>query len=504
MSTALVDEIALEEEFARARLSRATFGRLLRYFRPHAGRLALALGLEVVWVLCMLLDPRLTRWIVDGPLPAGDVGGVVAIAGVMGVKLVVKVALTVWELRMSTAIAVQVIHAVRAEVFAHVQRLSMRYFDRTKQGRIIARADRDVDSLERMVMWMPIVFVSLSFSLVLGFAWLCFSNWRLMLWLLPAMPALWVISRVFGRHAWPAYRRVRERHSAISAHVAESITGVRAVQAFGAEAREIARLDGFQRLYREAVVGSLRVAGAYTPSLLVVFHTLLIVTLVVGGQGVVAGTMTVGALFEFVLLLGFVFGPIEGLGGLYNESLIAGAAAERIFLLLDTAPEVADRAGAIGRGRLRGEVEFDHVAFSYDPAGRHGRQIDDVSFRVRAGTTVALVGHTGAGKTSVVNLLARFYECQAGVVAIDGHDVKTLRLDALHHQTGMVLQENFLFAGSVLDNLQFVRPDCTAEAAAAAFEALGCTEVLGQLAGGLDTEVGARGANLSQGARRER
>jgi ATP-binding cassette subfamily B protein len=209
----------------------------------------------------------------------------------------------------------------------------------------------------------------------------------------------------------------------------------------------------------------------------------------------------VGDLVQFVLLLGFVLGPVEGLGGLYNECLVAGAAAERIFLLLDTDPEVRDRPDAVDPGRLRGAIEFRDVSFAYDPAGKDGNQLEDVSFRVAPGETVALVGHTGAGKTSVINLLARFYEAQEGEVRLDGIDVRRLKLDALHRQTGIVLQSNFLFAGSVLENLRFVHPGLTDAEAEKGFEDLGCGEVLAQLTNGIHTEVGERGANLSEGER---
>jgi ATP-binding cassette subfamily B protein len=227
----------------------------------------------------------------------------------------------------------------------------------------------------------------------------------------------------------------------------------------------------------------------------------MLVTMALGGLAVVHGTMNVGELLKVVMLIGFVLGPVEGLGQLYNECLRSGAAAERIFLLLDTEPEVKDRPDARDPGRLRGEVVFDDVSFSYDPDGANGLQLADLSFRVEPGRTVALVGHTGAGKTSIVNLVARFYEAQKGEVRIDGQDIRTIPLDALHEQTGMVLQENFLFAGSVLANLRFVAPELTEEEARKGFADLGCEELLEQLVGGLETDVGERGANLSEGER---
>ncbi len=494
-------EIELEEEFARAPLRRSTLRRVGAYLRPHRGALALAIAFEIVWVLSMLWEVRLIRDGVDGPLATGDVAEALRLCGWIVLNIAVRVALTIWELRLSTRVGIDVVHAIRKDVFDHVQRLSMRYFDRTKQGRIIARADRDVDTLEHLLLWGPIVLVSLGFSMVFGLAAIVVQSPRLALFCVPAIPLLWVTSRLFQKLGFPPYRRQREAHSAISSHVAECITGVRVVKAFGAEARELARLDGLQRAYRSAVLAGARVAGAYVPGLMLTFHVTLIAVFVVAGGQVVRGELQLGQLLEFVFLLGFVLGPVEGLGGLYNESLVAGAAAERIFLLLDTEPEIQDRPGALDPGRLRGEVVFEDVSFSYDPSGAAGRQLHGVSFRAPAGATVALVGPTGAGKSSIANLVARFYEAQEGVVRVDGHDIRDLRVGALHRQMGIVLQESYLFGGSVLDNLRFVRPDLTADAARAAFEELGCAEVLARLPDGLATEVGERGANLSEGER---
>jgi putative ABC transport system ATP-binding protein len=494
-------ELALEEEFARAPLRRATFRRLLGYFRPHLRKVALVLLLEAVWVVSMLVDPRLVRLAVDRSLPAGDAPGALLLAGWLALNVAARAVLTTWELRMSTWVGVQVVDAIRRDVFAHVQRLHMRYFDRTKQGRIIARADRDVDTLEHLVFWGPILAVTFALSLGLGAAWLVLSSGALALWLVAAVPLVWVTTRVFHRLGFPAWRRVREAHAAISAHVAEAITGVRVVQAFGAEDREQERLEARQAAYRGAVLGASRVAAAYIPALSVSFHGVMVVVTALGGAAVLQGTVTVGGLLEFLLLLGFVLGPVEGLGGLYNECLVAGSAAERIFLLLDTEPEVRDRPGALDPGRLRGEVAFEDVSFAYDPSADGARQLSHVSFRVAPGETVALVGPTGAGKTSVINLLARFYEAQEGVVRLDGHDVRDLSLRALHRQTGIVLQSNFLVAGPVLENLRFVAPGLTPEAARRGFRDLGCLDVLERLPLGLETDVGERGANLSEGER---
>jgi ABC-type multidrug transport system fused ATPase/permease subunit len=494
-------EIALEEEFARVPLRRKTFGRIAKYWRPHAPRLALALSVEFLWVVSVSLDSWFVRQAVDGPLAARDGWGTAVYVAWLALMVVSRGAVTVWELRTTNLIGIEVLHAIRKDVFDHVQRLHVRYFDRTKQGRIIARADRDVDALEHFIVWGPIILTSLGSSMAVGFVRLAWGQAYLAPWILAAIPLLFVVTRLFERYGFPAYRRIRETHSAISAHVAESITGVRVIKAFAAEGREEARLRAMQADYRGAVLAGARISGGFVPCLAVAVQALLVAAVVLGGHRVVGGELTVGGLLEGILLLGMVLGPIEGLGGLYNESLIAGAAAERIFLLLDTVPEVRDGPDARDPGRLRGEVEFDRVSFSYDPSGASGRQLQDVSFRVAPGERVALVGHTGAGKTSVLNLLARFYEPQEGTVRLDGRDARTISGAALHRQMGLVLQENFLFAGSILENLRFVRPALTEAEARAGFDALGVTEVLDAFPARLSTDVGERGANLSEGER---
>ena len=494
------DEMALEEEFARVPLRRKTWGRILRYLAPHKGPLLVGLAIEMVWCVLMLVDPWLVKQAIDGPLAQGDVGGtlrwVLALVGI----LVFRATITVFELRITTRVGVEAIHAIRKDVFDHLQRLSMRYFDRTKQGRILARADRDVESLEHLLSWGPVSLTNMVSFLLFATGRIVMQHPFLAPYVLLALPTLWFVTRLFERVGFPAYRRVRETHSAISAHVAERISGVRVVKAFSAEARETRVLDGLQAAYRHAVLGGAKATGGYIPTLSLAIQAIVLISLVLGARRVLGGELTTGALVEAVWLLGAALSPIEGLGGLYNECLVAGAAAERIFLLLDTTPELRDGPEATDPGRLRGEVEFDRVSFGYDP-GSPTRQLHDVSFHVRAGERVALVGHTGAGKTSVANLVARFYEPQEGTIKYDGREARTVASAALHAQTGIVLQESFLFGGTVLENLRFVRPDITEAEALEGFRALGCEAVLAGFSAGLSTDVGERGANLSEGER---
>ena len=510
-------DLDLEEALARKPLSRSTFRRLLGYLRPHRTAVALVVSLEALWVGSMLLQPALIRDLVDGPLrggarrllgfdapwlPAEGFACALALLGLFLINVLLRALSTRIELRTSTRLGVVIAQTIRADAFHHVQRLSMRYFDRTKQGRIIARLDRDVDSLEHLLFWGPIMVTMMILSFLLGTITLVVLHAELSLCLLAGIPFVWFTSRLFHKWGFPAYRAVRETHAAISAHVAESIHGVRVIQAFGQEPRESNKLGALQDDYRDAVLHGARVSGAYLPTLGLIFQLATLAILAGGSGPVVRGEMSLGDLIQFELLMGFILGPVEMLGNLYNQCLVAGAAAERVFLLLDTEPEVQDRPGAVDPGRLRGAVQFENVSFRYDRDAEAGPwQLQDVSFAMEPGETLALVGATGAGKTSVINLLARFYEPQEGRVLLDGKELNDLQLESLHQQMGIVLQASFLFAGTVLENLRFVRPALTPEEARAGFEALGCAHVLDQLAEGLDTKVGERGANLAEGER---
>ncbi len=332
--------------------------------------------------------------------------------------------------------------------------------------------------------------------------WLIASNAKLALWLVLAMPVVWITTQVFHTLGFPAYRRIRETHSAISAQVAEAITGVRVVQAFGQEGRELSELENRQGLYRAAVLRGARVAAAYIPSLSLTFHAR-------AGRDARPGrngrrcrhhdrrrTARVHPAARLRARSG-------GGSGRALQRVAWSRARPRSASSSCSTRSLRSRTGRARstRAACEGDIVYEDVSFAYDPEATHGWQLEDVTFRVEPGQTVAIVGHTGAGKTSVINLLARFYEAQKGVVRLDGHDIRDLTLDSLHRQTGIVLQSNFLFAGCVLENLRFVSPGLTEKDALRGFAELGCGDILDQLQAGLETDVGERGANLSEGER---
>jgi len=306
---------------------------------------------------------------------------------------------------------------------------------------------------------------------------------------------------MFHVHGMQAYRRVREQSSRITAAIAESIAGVRVVQAFAREDVNLTNFQKVQDIYFDRFLAAARIFHTYMPFIGLMSGVGTAIILGYGGSLALRGEITVGELAAFILYLGMFFGPIQTMGDLYNAVLSTGASAERIFQLLDTEPQVQNRAGAEPLGRIRGHVQFERVWFKYDTTPENQWVLRDINFEAKPGETVALVGATGSGKTSVISLITRFYEPQQGRILIDGADLMSATVESLHEQIGIVTQENFLFTGTVMENLKFGRPEATDDEVIAAAKTLGTHEIIMRLSDGYATKVGERGANFSAGER---
>jgi len=494
------NELLLEEEFARTQLSRATASRLLCFLAPHRRLVGGVLILEIFWVSSMLLGPHLVKIAIDEQIRLGAWRGLLIVCAIYAINSLLRLGVVVAQIRMAARAGMRVLSDIREQLFAHVQTLSMSYFDRTKEGRIIARIDRDVDALEEAVVWGPVELTSCVLSLILVLTQMVFYDWRLFLAVVGMVPVMIVGSNYFRRKGMQAYRQVREGTSRITGHLAESISGVRILQAFVREQDNLSRLNVIHQEHNDNVNHAAIVWSAYLPFVGMVYAITICIILTYGGSLVGRGEMQIGELAAFVLLLGMFFGPVEQLGSLYNDSLHAATAAERIFLLMDTPPEVVDRPDAAKLPPVRREICFEHVHFEY-PGTTDKPVLQDVSFRLPAGQTLALVGETGAGKSTVVNLLARFYEPTQGTIRIDGQDICAARMASLREQLALVPQDSFLFSGSVLDNLRFGCPTASEADVMRAARDLGTHEILAGLQQGYQTPVKERGEGLSHGQR---
>lgn len=499
-------DFEIEEAFAQKPMNRATFRRLLGYVRPYRRLFLTNLVFTMLATICQLFGPKIIQVGIDRHLTnftSGDAArrGILIISLLYLANLLAGWILSVVQVKSAVAVGQGAMNDLRVEVFEHIQRLSLNYFDRTHQGRIINRADADIESLDRVLTWGANQMLSSVLTLCGVVVLMVQYDWRLCVAVSVVLPPLFVATYLFHRHAMQAYRKMREQSSRITTAMAENIAGVRVAQAFTREEENLARFEAVQSVYSQRVLVAARIIHTYLPFVFLMSGLATAIILGYGGTLAMRREITVGELAAFILYLGMFFGPIQTMGDLYNSVLSTAASAERIFQLLDTAPQISNRDGARPLPPIKGGVAFEQVSFRYDSTPAEQWILQGVDFVAGAGETVALVGATGSGKTSIISLLARFYEPQAGRILVDGIDLKTTTIESLHEQIGIVTQENFLFTGTVMENLRFGRPEAPDEEIKEAARTLGTHDIIERFKEGYQTKVSERGANFSAGER---
>ncbi|MDP9173437.1 MAG: ABC transporter ATP-binding protein/permease [Planctomycetota bacterium] len=388
----------------------------------------------------------------------------------------------------------------RQKLFDQLQRLSMSYYDKTKLGRIISRCTSDISALREVNVWGIWQIIANGTIMIVAAGYMLRENWRLFLAVAWLGPVLYGLTLVFHRRSSSVYQIAREGFTRVSTNLAENITGMRVVTAFN---RQDPNLDVFNRLQEINTANNMtaaRINGIYQPLLEVIRFAGRVTILLYGGYMVAAGTMKNGggSVVATYLYWDWFMGPVITLGAFYTQLLMAMAGAERVFALLDMEPEVYDLAKASPLPRIAGHVRFENVVFGYNPQRPvlHG-----INFEAAPGQMVALVGATGSGKSSIISLIARFYQPQTGRILVDEHDIRFVTGDSLHKQMGLVLQVNYLFTGTVMENIRYSRPQSTDDEVIAAAKAIGSADAILSLADGFHTEVGERGASMSLGQR---
>lgn len=499
-------DILLEEELAQKPMRLALLRRLLAWARPYRSLLFLNLAGTVLAVASQLLGPKLIQLGIDHYLThitsaTTAARGIFLISALYLGNLLLGWGLSVAQVRSSVYVGQGMMNDLRLAVFQHIQRLSLSYFDKTHQGRIISRADYDIDAMDQVLTWGANMLLASALTLAGVLIMMVYTNWRLCLAVSTVLPPLAVATYLFQKYIMQAHRQVRRQSSRLTASLAENISGVRVVQAMGRENENLENFQDLGAIYTDRAYDVARIFHTYMPTLGLVSGVGVAIVLGYGGTLVMLGQISVGDLALFILLVGMFFGPVQTMGDLYNNILSAAASAERIFQLLDTEPQVINRPGAQPLAPINGHVRFEAVSFRYESTPEDRWILDEVDFLAEAGQTVALVGHTGSGKTSIISLLARFYEPQLGRILIDGQDVSQTTIESLHRQLGIVTQENFLFTGTILDNLRFGRPEASDDEVCAAAKAVGTDDIIRQMKEGYATKVGERGGNLSAGER---
>lgn len=471
--------------------------RLLPYLLPYRGRAVLTALLMLLVTASTLAAPALAQFGIDHGITAGDRGMLALAVGLFVVAGGVGWWAGYHQTYLSSWVGERMLLDLRTDTFRHLMRLELGYHERTPTGRSVSRLTSDIEALTQLVTEgvTNLVVNGLTFLGVVVI--LIAYDWKLALAAFVIFPALIAGTMAFRIYSARAYRRTRERIAEVLTQLQETLAGIRVVQGFGHQRRSAEAFRRVNREYREANMDTIRLSGVYFPGveLLAGIGTALI--LYYGSTRVLDGDLTVGVMVAFLAYLSSFFDPIQQLSQLFNTVQSAIAALEKIFGVLDTHPELADAPGAVDLPQLTGAVELRDVSFGYGER----EVIHDVSLRIAPGETVALVGATGAGKSTLAKLIARFYDPTRGSVLLDGHDLRGTTQRSLRAQLGIVPQEGQLFTGTVAENLAFGRPDASDDDIRAAADAVGATPVIEALPDGFDTRITERGAALSAGQR---
>jgi ATP-binding cassette, subfamily B, bacterial len=470
---------------------------LYRLARPYKAKVALAGGAMLLATAVALAPPLLLGAAVD-QVKHGSTSklGMIVVAFVAAGAL--GVAFSYAQTYFTGWTGERMLADLRNHLFRHLQRLSLGYFERNRAGVIISRLTNDVEALDQLVTDGVTSLVQNTLVLVGTAVVLFFLDWRLALATLTVMPAMTVATAIFRKRSGRAYRRVRETLGAVTATLAEDIAGMRVVHAFTREGAAERNFREVSDAYRQANQQTVLLNGLYFPFVDFLSAAATAVVLGYGGWLVFQGDVTIGVLVAFLGYLSNFFDPVQQLSQLYNTFLSAVAALDKIQDVLDEEPQVTDRDGARDLERVEGRVSFEDVRFG---CGKGPEVLHGITLDVPAGTTVALVGHTGAGKSTIAKLIARFYDPRDGRITLDGVDLRDVRQESLRRQLGIVPQEGFLFAGTVSENIAFGRPEATQEEIVAAAETVGAHDFITRLEDGYETNLQERGTRLSLGQR---
>ncbi|HET8823005.1 MAG TPA: ABC transporter ATP-binding protein [Thermoleophilaceae bacterium] len=471
---------------------------LVSLLRPYRGRVILMFVALLLATGAALAPPYLAGRAIDDGIRGADMGALTVIVIAFVAAAVINWGATYLQTYLINWVGQRALQDLRVELFQHLQRLSVGFYSRNRAGVLISRLTNDIQALDQLVTEGISTLFSATLTLVGTALILVLLDAELALITFLTFPVLLVGSVAFRLASAGAYRLTREKIAQVTAYLQETLSGVRVVRAFGQEPRHRTRFAELNDEHREANMRTVYLNAAYFPSVELLSAVATAAILLYGGNQVVDGAVTIGVLATFVFYLQSFFDPIQSLSQLYTTYQAGMAALDKIFELLDEEPEIADGEDAIELPRVRGEIRFEDVTFSY---GGEAPALDRVTLTVPPGQTLALVGATGAGKSTLAKLVARFYDPDEGRVLIDGHDLRDVTELSLRSQLGIVPQESFLFSGTIRDNIAFGRPDGTDEDVIAAAQAVGAHEFIERLPEGYDTEVGERGGHLSAGQR---
>ncbi|MHB8946998.1 MAG: ABC transporter ATP-binding protein [Bacillota bacterium] len=495
-----------------SKLDRSVLLRLWKYIAPYRMYLASALFLMVVASVSGLLGPYLMKVAIDGYVDNGALPtaqrffGLNRVALIYLVIYVVNWLVTYWQTYIVSLAGQNIIYNLRRDLFGHIQTLTLRFFDGIEAGRLMSRVTNDIEALNQLLSSGLVSLLNDFFTIFGIMAIMLVLNWRLALITFTVLPVMVFVSFYFQNRMRTAYHRVRRRIADVNANLQESISGMKVTQSFTREDMNLQRFDSTNQGNFQANLQAAALTSIFFPLVEFIGQVATVIVLFAGGviiidtikAGLTTGAITIGVLVAFIGYVTRFFMPIRDLSQIYNMFQSAIVSTERVFQIMDNVPEVRDEPEAAPLPPIKGDVRFEDVTFGYEPPQP---VLHDVSLVCRPGENIALVGPTGAGKSTVINLLARFYDPDQGRVIIDGHDLRSVTMASLRSQLGVVLQDTFIFSGTVADNIRYGRLDATDDEVVASAKAVNAHGFIMNLPENYRTEVHERGAKLSTGQR---
>lgn len=489
-----------DDEEQKETLNRVTLLRLYKYMFAYKKEIIIVLLIMAASIAITLSNPIIIECAIEVFIKNGDKNGLIKL-GIFGVVLnIILMCLIKLRMWIMAKVCNNILKTIREELYVHIQKLSFSFFDSRPTGKILARIMGDVNSLkdvlsDSVTTLIPefITIIAVAVIMIIKNPYLAFS-------VLVVMPFLAVCMVFLQRITHKRWQIVRKKSSNLNAFVHEELSGIKIVQSFGAENESMDNFDMLLEEHKKSYINAVFVADAFSGLIEISWGVGTFLLYYIGVKVLGVGTVGVGTLLAFGTYSSMFWSPIRNLASFYNKIVTNLSAAERIFEILDTEPEIADDKEAYIMPEIKGQVEFDDVTFAY-PDNMNKNILSKVSFTAKAGESIALVGPTGAGKTTIVSLISRFYDIQSGKILIDGNDISKATIESLRSQMGVMTQDNFLFTGTIKDNIRYGKLDATDEEIIEAAKAVCADEFIRKLPDGYDTKISERGSGLSNGQR---
>lgn len=487
-----------EDEWQSDVRKSVTIKRLLTYLLAYKKQVLIVFLIMAYCVAVSIINPLFIQSAVDDYITKKNFIGLGKLIGIALIVNIVWILLVKLRMHIMAKVTNNAIKTIREELFNHLQKLDFKFFDSRPTGKILSRVISDVNALKGVLEKLVLTLIPDAIMLIAIVTVMLIKDFRLALAAMAGLPLLIVSLVTLENLCHKNWKAVRKKSSNVSAFVHEEIAGIRIVKSYNAEGETLETFDGLLDEHKESFLKAVRINDLYNPFIEIGWALSSFTMYYVGIKVIGIDSLSIGILLAFGSYISLFWQPIANLGDFYNQLISNVAAAERVFEVMDTPPEIKDGDGVTEMPDIKGEVTFDNVSFSYEDGVP---VLKDVSFDIKPGEMIALVGPTGAGKTTVVNLISRFYDAESGRVLIDGHDVKDVTIESLRHQMGIMTQDNFLFSGTIRDNIRYGKLDATDEEIEAAAKTVNAHDFIMKLEKGYDTELAERGSGLSVGQR---